>query len=173
MKPTTGLNQNSTTPAYNSIVYASNNEEVNITLTQVDPKTINIPIARVAKEHTQLTIEIISSSISSMEQETDFNTGEHTNINTIDIHRDIFSAKDDRMNNEINNSRLKEGVFTTMKGPSDDNRDVATGYKNHIKDNRDIPFAKLDSMHNKLTHSKPKEEMFNSFKRPNDVKKNV
>lgn len=99
LKPTTGLNQNSTTPAYNSIVSASNNEEVNITLTQADPKTINIPITRVAREHTQLTIEIISSSISSMEQETDFNTGEHTNINTIDIHRDIFSAKDDRTNN--------------------------------------------------------------------------
>ena len=150
-----------------------NNGQVDIALTQVDTKTINIPITRVAKEHTQLTFELLSSSIASMEQDTDFKTGENKNINLIDEHRDIYSAKDDRTNNEITNSRLKEGVFNIIKGSNNDNRNVATRYKNHIKDNRDILFAKLYSMNNEVTRSNPKEDMSNSLTRPSDVNRNV
>ena len=78
---------------------ASNNKQVNITLNQVDPKTINISITRVAKEHTLLTTELLSSSIAPMKQETDFNTSVNKNINPIDEHRDIYSVKDDGTNN--------------------------------------------------------------------------
>ena len=78
---------------------ASNNEQVNITLNQMDPKTINIPITRVAKEHTLLTTELPSSSIAPMKQETDFNTSANKNISPIDEHRDIYSVKDDGTNN--------------------------------------------------------------------------
>ena len=65
---------------------APNNDKLNIALNQVNPKTINIPITRVSKEHTQLTFELLSSSISPMEQEADFKTGENKNINQIDKH---------------------------------------------------------------------------------------
>ena len=89
------MNQNSTTSPYNLIVSDPNNEQVNITLNQVDPSTINIPITRVEKENNQLTIEILSLSIAPMEQEIDFNTGANKNINLIDEHRDVYSFKDD------------------------------------------------------------------------------
>ena len=60
-----------------------------------------------------------------------------------------------------------------MKGYTDDNRDIAMRYKNHIKENRDIPFAKLDSINSEVTHSNPKEDMYNSLAGPSDTKINV
>ena len=60
-----------------------------------------------------------------------------------------------------------------MKGSNEDNRDIATRYKNHIKDNRNIPFAEPDSMNNEVTHINPKEDMFNSLTGPSDINRNV
>ena len=88
-----------TTSSYNAIVSTPNDGQVDIALTQVDTKTINIPITRVAKEHTLLTTELPSSSIAPMKQETDFNTSANKNISPIDEHRDIYSVKDDGTNN--------------------------------------------------------------------------
>ena len=60
-----------------------------------------------------------------------------------------------------------------MKGSNDDNKDVTTGYNDHITDNRDIPFAKLDSMDNEITQSNLTEDIFKSLKGPRSVNQNV
>ena len=77
------------------------------------------------------------------------------------------------MTNASNNSRLKEGVVTTMKGSNDDTNDVAMGYNNHIKNNRYIPFEKLDSMNKEVAQSNLTEDMFNSLKGPSGFNRNV
>ena len=77
------------------------------------------------------------------------------------------------MTNASNNSRLKKGGVTTMKGSNDNTNDVAMGYNNHIKNNRYIPFKKIDSMNKEVAQSNLTEDRFNSLKGPSGFNRKV
>ena len=76
LKPTTSLKYNSAKSPYSSIGSDPNNKQVTIDFTHVDSKTINANYNHVQKEYTQPTLELLSSSISPREKDTDSKSGE-------------------------------------------------------------------------------------------------
>ena len=124
LKSTTSLNYNSEKSPYSLIGSDLSNKHANIALTHVDSKTTNANYNHVQKEHTQPTLELLSSSIAPREKDTDSKTDESYTVNSIDDNQDIPFAKPSITNNDVNHNRSQEDTLTTRNWSNNENRDA-------------------------------------------------